>query len=107
MAAASPLHYEDPSREPSQPDIGRAYAHHVTRMQPELLASIGMTTDEFEAACNDTRSLEEAVKVGWISAAEQRFIEARATREDLLELGHKPGEIEALLAEQQACASSS
>jgi hypothetical protein len=44
-----------------------------------------------------------------MSAAEGRYLQFRATREDLVELGHSPDEIETILEEQRAyaCASSS
>lgn len=90
----------------------RAFLEHartIEREHPEHLAALGMTAEEY-AHCmmEPALSIDESVAAGWMSAAEGRLIEGRATLEDLLELGHSPAEARAILADQEdrACASS-
>ncbi len=113
MATASPLHIP---REPEPPaggrsvELGRAYAEHLRATQPEHFASLGVTVDELtEQFAASGLTIDEAVAAGQMSAAEGRYLQFRATREDLVELGHAPEEIETILEEQRAyaCASSS
>jgi hypothetical protein len=76
------------------------FALKVERENPGYLASIGETAEEF------ARSF--VGPGGSSSAAEGRLYGGCATREDLVELGFAPEQIQALLLKQQerACASS-
>jgi hypothetical protein len=117
MATASPLdHLPAPANDRDgvsggrTVEFGRAYAEHLEATAPEHLASLGITVEELAAElAAPGLTLAESVAAGHMSAAEARFIEFRATREDLIELGYGPLEIDAILDEQRAhaCASSS
>jgi hypothetical protein len=85
------------------------HARQIEREHPEHLDALGMTTEQY-ARCmsGPSMSIDESVAAGWTSAAEARFIQGRATLDDLLELGHPPVEAHAILLDQQAraCVSS-
>jgi hypothetical protein len=71
------------------------------RQNERLAASVGQTVEEFAAGVEFRVSLEEAVRFGWITAADQRLFEGRATRAELEEIGFPPEEIAAILEEQR------
>lgn len=90
--------------------LGRAYAEHLLETQPEYFATLGVTVEDFAARfAAPGLTIDESVEAGGLSAAEGRYLQFRATREDLVVLGHAPEGIDAILAEQRdhACASSS
>lgn len=90
--------------------LGRAYAEHLLATQPEEFARLGVTVEQYATEFAESGlTIDESVAAGYMSAAEGRFIQFCATREDLIELGHTPEEIEEILEEQRqrACASSS
>lgn len=115
MATASPLDYSRSRAPETEPEsgiriieLGRAYAEHLRETQPEHFASLGGTVEEVAARFTEPGlTIDESVAAGHMSAAEGRYLQRCATREDLEELGCSLEEIEAILAEQQACASSS
>ena len=90
------------------------HVHELDRTNPGYLDALG-TTPEAHAAglLAPGLTIDESVAAGLLRAAEGRYIQGCATREDLVELGHSPEEIDTLLAEQledqqvSACASSS
>jgi hypothetical protein len=91
-------------------ELGRSYAEHLRAVQPEYFASLGVTVEEFAVQfAAPGLTVDESVAAGHMSAAEARYLQFRATREDLVELGHSPEEIDVILEEQRAhaCASSS
>jgi hypothetical protein len=106
-------------RRPAPPDPERAaieypyfleYARRIDRERPGYLASMGMTAEEYaHEMCGPSLTIDESVAAGWMSPAEGRFIDGKATPEDLLELGYSDEEARAILVDQQerACASSS
>ncbi len=76
-----------------------AHARQIEGEHPEHLAALGMTAEEYARSMSGpSLTIEESVAAGWMSAAEGRFIQGRATRDDLLELGHPPDEAQAILA---------
>lgn len=110
MAAAIPLYDAPPPIGYRTVELGRAYAEHLRAEQPEYFASLRMTVEEFaEEFAAPGLTLEQSVEAGWISDAERRYIEGRATPEDLRELGHTEEEAREILDKQRAraCASSS
>ena len=117
MATASPLEHApaplsnpDPASGGRTVELGRAYAEHLQATQPEHFASLGSTLEELAARFAEPGlTIDESVAAGHMSAAEGRYLQFCATREDLVELGHSPEEIDAILDEQRAhaCASSS
>jgi hypothetical protein len=91
-------------------ELGRAYAEHLQSTEPEYFASRGATVEEFATRFAEPGlSIDESVAAGHMSASEGRYLQFRATREDLVALGHSSEEIDAILEEQRAhvCASSS
>jgi hypothetical protein len=85
------------------------HARTLEREHPEHLAALGMTAEDYASGMlGPSLTVEESVAAGWMSGAEGRFILGRATRDDLLDLGHTPDEARAILLDQQerACASS-
>jgi hypothetical protein len=85
------------------------HARQIEREHPEHLAVLGMTAEEYARSMSGpSLSIDESVAAGWMSAAEGRFIQGRATLDDLLELGHPSVEARAILLDQQAraCVSS-
>jgi hypothetical protein len=113
MATASPLEhavsYVD-DLDGRTIELGRAYGKHLLNTQPEYFAGLGVSVEEFAARFAEPgHTIDESVAAGEMSAAEARYLQLRATREDLVELGYSPEEIEAILEDQRAyaCASSS
>lgn len=88
-------------------EVLRLYAQKVEREAPEHLRSLGMSAQEYATAMSGPgRTIEECVEAGLMSAEECRFIQGRATREDLTGLGYCPEEIVRILEEQaKTCAS--
>jgi hypothetical protein len=85
------------------------HARSVAREHPEHLAALGMSAEEYaRSMTGPSMTIDESVAAGWMSAAEGRFILGQSALEDLLELGHSPGEARAILLDQQerACAST-
>lgn len=88
MAIAFPLeHLELTGAGPKDAhrlEILRLYAQKVEREAPEHLRSLGMSAQEYATAMSGPgRTIEECVEAGLMSAEECRFIQGRATREDL------------------------
>jgi hypothetical protein len=93
-----------------------SFLQHVLaldRALPGYLDALGTTAEAHAQDMLDPgMTVDESVAAGLLGAAEGRYLQGRATREDLLELGCSAEEIEALLAEQaedeqaSACASS-
>jgi hypothetical protein len=85
------------------------HARQIEREHPEHLAALGMTAEEYaHSMSGPSLTIEESVAAGWMSAAEARFIQGKASLDDLLELGHAPAEARTILLDQQvrACVSS-
>jgi len=105
MATAYPL---DPpelprlgTKESHRLELLRQYAEKVEREDPGHLRSVGMNAEQYAASMSEPgRTVEECVQAGLMSAAECRYIQGCATREDLTELGYSSSEIECILAEQ-------
>lgn len=111
MATAYPL---DPpefvrvgTKDSHRLEVLRQYAEKLEREDPEHLRSVGMSAEQYAASMSEPgRTVEECVQAGLMSAAECRYIQGCATREDLTELGYSPSEIECILVEQAgACGS--
>jgi hypothetical protein len=117
MATASPLEHApaplsdtDPASSSRTVELGRAYAEHLQATQPEHFATLGSTIEELATQFAEPGlTIDESVAAAYMSAAEGRYLQFCATREDLVELGHSPDEIDVILEEQRAhaCASSS
>lgn len=117
MATVSPLKHAPASRHAPDPasggrtvELGRAYAEHLQATQPEHFASLGTTREAFATQFAEPGlTIDESVAAGHMSAAEGRYLQFCATREDLIELGHSPEEIDSILEDQRShvCASSS
>src|ERR1700722_11398348 len=122
MAGAAPSS-DPPSSEPAPPSQTSAqggasrrdaehylpYARAIEREHPEELAALGMTAQGYAAAVGEPGlTIEESVAAGFMSAEEGRYVQGRATREDLIELGYAAAQIEVILEDQRAraCASS-
>lgn len=91
-------------------ELGRLVAEHLRATQPAEFAALGVTVEEYAREFAEPGlTIDESVAAGHMSAAEGRYIQFCATREDLIELGHTPEEIDEILEEQRAraCASSS
>lgn len=86
---------------PSEPHA-RSLCPEGARSLAEHLAPFGggRTVEEIAEGLQVSVSLPEAVERGWITAAEQRLYEHRATREDLEALGCPPDEIDKILRGQ-------
>jgi hypothetical protein len=83
------------------------YAQRLESEHPGYLALLGTTPAEYASSMADPgRTVEEAVAAGLLSAAEARFIGGCATGQDLIDLGHLPAEIDAILEDQRARAPS-
>ncbi len=85
------------------------YARTIEREHPEELAALGMTAEGYAAAVGEPGlTIEESIAAGFMSAEEGRYVQGRATREDLIELGYAAAQIEVILEDQRAraCASS-
>ncbi len=85
------------------------YAHKLQHDCPEYLPSLGMTAEQYASSLAEPGlTIEEAVRAGHMTAAEGRYVQGCATRDDLTALGYAPGEIEGVLEDQRAraCASS-
>jgi hypothetical protein len=109
MAALIPLDHAGLAGVPPRAEHYLPYVHGLEQEHPGYLASIGTTPEEYAVGMAEPAlSIEASVAVGYMSPAEGRFLQGKATREDLIDLGYTPAEIEVLLAEQQArsCASS-
>ncbi|MEZ4293513.1 MAG: hypothetical protein R3B70_00950 [Polyangiaceae bacterium] len=96
------------SKESQRSEIVRLYAEKMEREGAEHLQLLGMSAQECAAAMSEPgRTIEECVAAGLMSAPESRFLEGRATREDLTELGYSAEEVARILEEQAgACESS-
>ncbi len=111
MATAYPLDHAELARvgtkDSHRLDVLRQYAEKLEREDPEHLRSLGMSAEQYAAAMAEPgQTVEECVQAGLMSAAECRYIQGCATREDLTELGYAPSEIECILEEQAgACGS--
>ena len=110
MATAYPLDHSElamGSKDSDRLDVLRQYAKRVEREDPEHLKSLGMSAEQYAAALLEPgRTVEECVEEGLMSAAECRYIQGCAAREDLAELGYSHAEIERILEEQaKACGS--
>ena len=108
MATALPFHIPlEPPASGRSVELGRAYAEHLRATHPEHFASLNVTADELaERFAASGLTIHEAVAAGEMSAAESRYLQFRATREDLVEFGHSPEEIETILEEQRRGRSS-
>lgn len=89
------------------------HVHELDRAIPGHLAALGTTAEAHAAALLEPGlTIGASVAAGLLPAAEGRYLQGCATREDLVELGHSAEEITAILAEQledeqaSACASS-
>jgi hypothetical protein len=113
MATASPLDHEHeppPASGGRTIQLGRTYAEHLREAQPAYFAALGATVEELAARFAEPGlTIDASVAAGQLGAAEGRYLQFRATREDLVALGHPLDEIDAILEEQRAhaCASSS
>lgn len=88
-------------------DVLRQYAEKLAREDPEHLRSLGMSAEQFAASMSEPgQTIEECVQAGLMSAAECRYIQGCATREDLAELGYSADEIDCIVHDQAgACGS--
>jgi hypothetical protein len=78
------------------------YAQKIDRERPRYLASMGMTAEEYaREMCGPGLTIDESVAAGWMSAAEGRFIQGKATPQDLSELGYSDEEARVILVDQQ------
>lgn len=85
------------------------HARELEREHPEHLAALGVTAEQYaRSMTGPSLTIDESVAAGWMSAAEGRFIQGKATLEDLIDLGHAEHEARAILRDQQerACVSS-
>jgi hypothetical protein len=111
MATAYPLDHAELARvgtnDSQRLEVLRQYAERLEREDPKHLRSLGMSAEQFAALMSEPgRTVEECVQAGLMSAAECRYIQGRATRDDLSELGYSPNEIECVLEDQAgACGS--
>lgn len=111
MATAYPLDHGElastGSKDSHRVDVLRQYAERLAREDPELLRVLGMSAEQYAASILEPgRTVEECVQSGLMSAAECRYMQGCATREDLTELGYSASEVECILEEQaNACAS--
>ncbi|MBK8253166.1 MAG: hypothetical protein IPK82_10930 [Polyangiaceae bacterium] len=109
MAAAFLLDPNDFARAVTRSDWAGDYARHLEHSCPQHLQAVGLTASEYaEILAAPSRSIEECVRSGAMSAAEGRFIEGNATEADLVELGYSADEILLIIQDQKAfrCASS-
>ncbi len=74
------------------------YAQQIANEHPGYFDLLGTTPVDYAANMAEPgRTLEESVAAGLMSAAEARFVAGSATREDLVDLGYAPVEIDAIL----------
>lgn len=111
MATAYPLDHAELARagtkDSQRLEVLRQYAEKLQREDPEHLRSLGMSAEQLAASMSEPgRTVEECVQAGLMSAAECRYVQGCATREDLTVFGDPPSEIECVLEEQAgACGS--
>jgi hypothetical protein len=95
----------EPAASPSDLEV---LAAEFARHNPTIAAELGVTVEELAKLAATSTPIDKAVEHGWISAEEERFLQGRATMDDLLALGYSHEESMELLVEQRgrACASS-
>lgn len=101
-ASAAAIRIDQELDAPVRPALSPTDALTLARQNGRLAQALGTSAEDLAHDWQTSVSLDKAVELGWITAAEQRQIEGRATRADLEELGHSPDEIDAILQEQSA-----
>jgi hypothetical protein len=98
--------FEGPAPAAPDPTAARLLWEKIEHDEPGTLATYGISDASLD---EPGKTLEQAVEAGWIEAAEMRAIQGTASKEDLIQLGYTPAEIDEMLDEQRvrACASSS
>ena len=86
--------FDGPALAAPDPTAARLLREKLEHNEPGTLATYGISDASLE---EPGKTLEQAVEGGWIEAAEMRSIQGNASKEDLIQLGYTPAEIDEML----------